>query len=76
MPNSNHDECRAELERLGWSVALTDNLGAWNLKAVRAQETWMYYAPELQDVWDAVMQMARRHSLHDPLRSQSVPPPS
>lgn len=57
-----NEASRVELERLGWKVSLTNNLGLWNLKAIRGPETWIYFAPEAQEAWIAAVHMARRHS--------------
>jgi hypothetical protein len=64
MPELTPDECRAELERLGWALDVTTGAGLWRLKAVRGTESWMYFAPSAIEVWDAAMQMAQRHNTH------------
>jgi hypothetical protein len=61
MSEPSHNEARAELERLGWQVELKEDLGWWELQAVRGERLWMCFCATPEKAWAAALTMARRH---------------
>jgi hypothetical protein len=63
------EDCRRELERLGWHVELVEQEGAIKMTAVQGGHSWLYYGPDLETVADAALAMARRNSPEPPAES-------